>query len=93
MRIRKWNYGNYSSDNYGSHTQAFSDSEGPSYYFSYNTLIAVVTRTGEEFIRENVWGQTTGKHLNWINPDHSIRLSGKEFETAVTKLHLELEVA
>jgi hypothetical protein len=53
----------------------------------------VVTRTGEEFIRENVWGQTTGKHLNWINPDHSIRLSGDEFETAVTKLHLELEVA
>lgn len=93
MKIRKWNYGNYSSDNYGSHTQAFSDSEGHSYYFSYNTLIAVVTRTGEEFIRENVWGQTTGKHLNWINPDHSIRLSGDEFETAVTKLHLELEVA
>ena len=55
MRIKKWNYGNYSSDNYGSHTQAFRDSEGHSYYFSYNTLIAVVTRTGEEIIRENVW--------------------------------------
>jgi len=93
MKIRKWNYGNYSSDNYGSHTQAFRDSEGHSYYFSYNTLIAVVTRTGEEIIHENDWGQTTGKHLNWINPDHSIRLSSAEFETAITRLHLELEVA
>ena len=93
MKIKKWNYGNYSSDNYGSHTQAFRDSEGHSYYFSYNTLIAVVTRTGVLFIRENDWGQTTGKHLNWINPDHSIRLSSAEFETAITRLHLELEVA
>jgi hypothetical protein len=93
MKIKKWNYGNYSSDNYGSHTQAFRDSEGHSYYFSYNTLVAVVTRTGEEIIHQNVWGQTTGKHLNWINPDHSIRLSRDEFETAITRLHEYGEVA
>tara|TARA_R100001440_G_scaffold47696_1_gene67580 strand:- start:804 stop:1085 length:282 start_codon:yes stop_codon:yes gene_type:complete len=93
MKIRKWNYGNYSSDNYGSHTQAFTDNYGNDYYFSYNTLVAVHTNEGEEFIRENVWGSTTGKHLNWINPDHSIRLSSSEFETAISKLNLQLEVA
>ena len=93
MRIKNWNYGNYSSDNYGSHTQAFRDSEGHSYYFSYNTLVAVETNAGDLFIRKNVWGQTTGKHLNWINPDHSIRLSSSEFEDAINKLNLQLEVA
>ena len=104
MQIRKWNYGNYSSDNYGSHTQAFTDNYGShtqaftdnygnDYYFSYSTLVAVQTNIGDLFIRENVWGSTTGKHLNWIHPDHSIRLSGSEFETAISKLNLQLEVA
>tara|TARA_R100000664_G_C2709550_1_gene106859 strand:+ start:558 stop:839 length:282 start_codon:yes stop_codon:yes gene_type:complete len=93
MQIKKWNYGNYSADNYGSHTQAFTDAYGNDYYFSYETLVALQTNNGDLFIRENVWGRTTGKHLNWINPDHSIRLSKNEFETAINKLNLQSEVA
>ena len=30
-------------------------------------------------IRENVWSTTTGKHLNWINKDHSIRVDSDKF--------------
>ena len=92
MQIRKWNYGNYSSDNYGSHTQAFRDNYGNNYYFSYNTLVAVETNEGEEIIHENIWGTTTGKHLNWINPDHSTRLSREDFNATINKLKLNLEV-
>jgi hypothetical protein len=35
-------------------------------YFSYKTLIAVSTK-GELLVSENVWSQTTGKHLNEIS--------------------------
>ena len=86
MKIRKWNYGNYSSDNYGSHTQAFTDNYSNDYYFSYNTLVAVHTNEGEEFIRENVWGNTTGKHLNWINKDKSIRVDEDTFNKKLEEL-------
>ena len=92
MQIRKWNYGNYSSDNYGIHTQAFRDNYGNDYYFSYNTLVAVETNEGEEIIHENIWGTTTGKHLKWINPDHSIRLSKEDINATINRLKLNLEV-
>ena len=32
-------------------------------------------------VRENDWGPTTGKHLNWIdNGNKEHRISGEEFE-------------
>ena len=77
---RKWNYGNYSSDNYGSHTQAFTDNYGNDYYFSYNTLVAFRSNKTGLVVMENYWGSTTGKHLNWINRDHSIRVDEDTFE-------------
>ena len=52
-------------------------------WFSYNTVIAFKSplyRDNELFIRENVWSKTTGKHLNAINPDKSIRVSQEVFE-------------
>jgi len=30
--------------------------------------------------RKNEWGTTTGKHLNWIQPDKKKRVTGKEFD-------------
>jgi len=77
MSVNIWNYGNYSSDNYGS-CRAVSVG-GLDLYFSYKTVIAY--RGGSEFvIRENDWSTTTGKHLNWIDSDKSKRISGSEFE-------------
>lgn len=72
-------YGNYSSGNYGVHTLRF-DIGSLALWYSYHTVIAFDhPKTGFK-IRENIWGTTTGKHLNWVEPDHSIRIGGAEFE-------------
>ena len=59
-------YGWYSSGNYGVHCLTFLDAYNNRYWFSYNTLVAFRIK-GEFHIRQNVWGPTTGKHLNWID--------------------------
>ena len=48
-------------------------------WFSYKTPIAFKS-FGQIFIRENDWGPTTGKHLNYINTDKKRRLCSLEFE-------------
>jgi len=72
-------YGNYESDNYGVNTLRVSYNSITIYY-SYKTIIAYRDFTDGLVICENVWSVTTGKHLNWINPDHSIRLSYDDFQ-------------
>ena len=67
MKVRFRNYGDYSSDNYGAHTLCFTDAQGNEFYYSYKTLIAFETRNTGLVIQKNVWGPTTGKHLNWID--------------------------
>lgn len=81
-------YGNYSSNNYGAHclkvilgTRTF--------YFSYETLVAFrgENSKGEYFfvIHQNDWGNTTGKHLNWICSDKSRRVDDKEFQKQLAR--------
>jgi len=54
-------------------------------FFSYNTVIAF--RDGYDLvIRENSWGCTTGKHLNWIDDDKSKRIPSGEFEKKLAEL-------
>lgn len=65
--LNYFSYGHYSSGNYGVNTLAFEDGKGNTFYFSYNTLVAFKIKYNELFVRENVWGNTTGKHLNWID--------------------------
>lgn len=84
MGISYYNYGNYSSDNYGAHTLCFNDG-GNEYYFSYNTLVAFRIN-GEFHIIKNYWNTTTGKHLNWINPDKSIREDSETFQKNLERL-------
>ena len=75
-----FNYGNYSSENYGAHTLAFYDGKGNTFYFSYKTLVAF-SHNGNTYVRQNIWGNTTGKHLNWIDGgDKKSRLTQEEFE-------------
>jgi hypothetical protein len=52
-------------------------------YFSYRTPIAFTTVRNGLVIRENDWSVTTGKHLNWLNPDKSLRVSGVQFMMAL----------
>lgn len=80
-----YNYGQYSSENYGAHTLRFTDAFGNRYWYSYDTLVAF-NIGGEFHIVKNVWGTTTGKHLNWICSDHSIRESAEEFEANFKRL-------
>ena len=85
--VKKWNYGNYSSSNYGGHTQGFTDNYNNDYYFSYDTLVAFRSRNTGLVIMENYWGNTTGKHLNWINRDHSIRVDSETFNKLLEKVN------
>jgi hypothetical protein len=50
--------------------------------FSYTTIIAFQYGWGADawVVRENEWSNTTGKHLNWVNEDKSIRVDGEEFK-------------
>lgn len=49
-----------------------------SVYFSYRTPVAFYGDEGL-VIRENDWGPTTGRHLNYISTTRA-RLTGAEFE-------------
>jgi len=55
------------------------------YYFSYKTLVAV-RGGGNLVIRANVWGPTTGKHLNAIDSDHTKRVDEETFLNQVENL-------
>ncbi len=81
--VKKWNYGEYSSDNYGANSIAIRMGERTVYY-SYDTVIAFIgyNSKGEYFhcVHQNDWGSTTGKHLNWIdNGNKKNRLTAEEF--------------
>ena len=52
---------------------------GATFYFSYETCVAFDTPDGEQVVSENVWSQTTGEHLNWINPVKEKRVPHEEF--------------
>jgi hypothetical protein len=78
---RFWVYGPYSS-NYGAHALAFEDAEGNQFYFSYDTLVAFRSaKSNRLVVRQNLWGTTTGKHLNAIDGGAKAdRVSTQEFE-------------
>lgn len=73
-------YGNYSSGNYGVHTQEVT--VGPlTVWFSYQTPVAFQLDGQRQVVRKNDWSTTTGKHLNWIDGGNKKgRISGEEFE-------------
>ncbi len=57
--------------------------------FSYETIIGVATTNSYEWtLRENEWGPTTGKHLNYLNEDKSTRLPFDQFEELLEELGL-----
>jgi len=80
-----FNYGKYSSSNYGYHTIGFSVN-GVDYYFSYNTLVAFDSPKTGLVCQINYWGNTTGKHLNWIEPNHNKRVNQEEFYKLLSKV-------
>lgn len=73
-------YGEYSSSNYGAHALLVAV-DNLSIWFSYQTPVAFQRGHGPIVARQNDWGSTTGKHLNWIDGGNKkARVSGAEFE-------------
>lgn len=70
LEVKKWNYGNYSSDNYGANSIAVRMGTRTVYY-SYDTVVSFkgTNSKGKYFncTSQNYWGVTTRKHLNWID--------------------------
>ena len=85
LEIKKWNYGNYSNDNYGSHTQAINIGK-LTLYFSYDTVVAFSHPDTGTVVCENVFSRTTGKHLNWLEPDKSKRVKYEEFKKKLDEI-------
>lgn len=73
------NYGQYSNNNYGAHTLAV-EFEKFTLFYSYDTIVAYKDIDDGFVCSENVWGNTTGKHLNWLEPNKRNRVPNKDFE-------------
>ena len=87
------NYMDYSSRNYGVNSLYFSCGR-MTVYFSYSTPVAFEDDHGIT-VRENVWGPTTGKHINSIDDgDKKARINSDAFEQqlqdAITRLGFTL---
>lgn len=63
--IYKYNYGKYSSSNYGAHTICINIGN-LEVWFSYDTPVAFRAPGFGMVKLRNSWGPTTGKHLRWI---------------------------
>lgn len=57
-------------------------------YYSYRTLVAYETPEGKLVISQNVWGVTTGKHLNIIDGDKKKRIPHPEFIELAKSVHI-----
>jgi len=90
--VRFASYGNYSSNNYGVNALVFQDVNKVLYYFSYKTLVAFEHVSTGLVIRENIWGNTTGKHLNWIDNDKSKRVNTETFFEKLDELKSNLVI-
>lgn len=59
-------------------------------WFSYETPIAFKADKFPTVVRENVWGATTGKHLNWVDGGDKEakerRVSSEDFNAAMNGL-------
>jgi hypothetical protein len=62
------------------------------FYFSYNTVIAFYNPIDGLVISENCFSNTTGKHLNCIDADKSLRLKRDNFERELNNLLFKLNV-
>lgn len=75
--IQVSSYGDY-DDNYGTHCLTVTVN-GILFYFSYDTIVAFKDSDGL-YVSENIWGPTTGKHINAIDTDKMSRFPREKFE-------------
>jgi hypothetical protein len=81
LDVKKSNYGNYPNGNYGAHCIRL-DVGSLALWFSYDTVVAFHEDGHCRRVCKNLWGPTTGKHLNAIDDrDHKNRLPREQFES------------
>lgn len=78
-------YGNYESSNYGAHSLQVNF-ENFRLYYSYGTIVAYSDISQGLVCSENVWGTTTGKHLNWIQSDKKKRVKNDVFQSMLKEM-------
>lgn len=71
--------------NYGAHAMKLNMGVFQLYY-SYETIVAFDSITTGLVCSVNRWGNTTGKHLNCIEPNKKLRYNQSEFEEALAIL-------
>ena len=90
--ISKWCYTHPSNSNYGVNSIAVQ--MGPiTFYFSYDTIVAYSAPGQGLVLSENVWGSTTGRHLNKIGGHGSDRTPRTEFIAKLNELVSTIERA
>lgn len=53
-------------------------------WFSYRTPVAFMAPGWGRVVRENEWGPTTGRHLNYIDDGYkALRVDGQSFQTLI----------
>jgi len=82
-------YYHYAGGNYGKNALKVEIGNN-SFYFSYKTCIAF-TFGGKLYISENLWGPTTGKHLNSIDRDKKKRMKREDFEAKLKSIESGIE--
>ncbi len=59
-------------------------------WFSYETVVAFHVPGQPRVVSENVWSQTTGRHLNEISADKSARVPHDEFTRKLGEVMVHL---
>jgi hypothetical protein len=57
-------------------------------WFSYKTPVGFSFH-GKRVCRQNDWSTTTGKLLNDIEPDHSLRVNGEVFQKLLAQAEID----
>ena len=76
---------NYTNRNTPAHAVTIG---GVEFFFSYQTCIAVRVQ-GKLIMRENVWGSTTGRHMNEISRT-APRVPIATFQTLLSNIQIDV---
>jgi hypothetical protein len=61
--------------------------DGTTYWFSYETPIAIKQYGENVLVRSNDWGRTTGKHINYIKEQYNaVQIKGETFEKVLAEM-------
>ena len=72
--------------------QAVTIENGPTFYFSYRTIIAVEAPEIELTAIKNYWQHTTGRQLNALEPDHTARLDRDSFTALIETIFNQYDI-